>query len=558
MRLFLALLIAISLFACQPKDLPYANRQLYFEIEAIDKEIYNNPDQAIIALDSLAINSNNRQILSYVNLLRSIAYEQIHGVTNMDSSIRNAFIWYSNHGSLYNQCRAKLYHSLSLFNKNRNDSLAYRYIAEAEELYNKFKGKDLNIEAKLYYVLGKLHRAASNKEVAHSSLVKSLKLAAKANNKSTEYQTRFELFGLFLSQKEYSKALETISTFADEEPLPAHIELQLQMAMYNYFTAKKESAIAIEYLKKAIQLKSANDKLELNCSRIYYFMGLHYNRLGDSENARKNVELAVKSIPDSSKHDSHFYYRLLAEIKQKEGNNLEAATLYNKAYISYIQAYTRINREKTLELESNFKAADQKRRLDLMQKRLNQKSALIVSLISLLVLVALVLGINLSILFKQYSDKTNAFTMLVNESNKWWLLSTLFQENSKVISDFIEKAHKEIGKARKISPEIYESLNSILDEAVGETRAALPKIVAHEHFAKSYEDIAEIEGITDFERMVLVLEKEGFSMPEIAYFLNSSNTSIRTIRGKVVRKISKNNSKTSSDEVNNTQQPNIK
>jgi DNA-binding NarL/FixJ family response regulator len=53
--------------------------------------------------------------------------------------------------------------------------------------------------------------------------------------------------------------------------------------------------------------------------------------------------------------------------------------------------------------------------------------------------------------------------------------------------------------------------------------------------------------LTDFEKLVYVLGEEGFSISEIAKFLNSSYSSIRTIKGKITRKINKSEEEIGAD-----------
>lgn len=534
--------------SCTPEMTDGATGELAKELTILEDLVYTNPAKALQIIDSvktssLYINDNEhageKYYGAYLNLCEAIASEQKNGTYQNDSAMAVSLDWFRKKSDQYNICRSLLYRSIALFHINRFDSTAYDAILESQNLYIKTGEKDTRLGAKIHLYLGKQYRANSNEELARLSLGKSLEKATLAGDKNTAYSARIELFRLDLATKRYSQALNNISVFADETELPPFIEYNLNMAMYYYYSAKKESKIAIEFLKKILELKQTEPPLSINYPLIYYMLSLQYNRLGQQDSTDYYTKASVTAIKDTSRSDSHFYYRSLADLYQKQGNFKEAASLYKKAHFSYMLAHTRISKKKLLELESKFNFAGQEKIIQELKSRDHFLINVILILLATIVIGFFYFTINLSRLEKRSAKIKEQSKRQKNESDKNWLLSQLFIQASGILPQFMDNVFSEAGRVRKISGETFENLNKIIDNAGNASRSSLPEITSSARFNDAFGNLPFIGELTDFEKLVYVLGEEGFSISEIANFLNSSYSSIRTIKGKIARKINK-------------------
>lgn len=455
--------------------------------------------------------------------------------------------WFTKKSDQYNICRSLLYRSIALFHKNRFDSTAYDAILESQNIYNKIGEKDTHLGAKIHLYLGKQYRANSNQELARLSLEKSLEKATRAGDKNTEYSARIELFGLDLATKRYSQALNNISVFADESELPPFIEYNLNMAMYYYYSAKRDSKIAIEFLKKILEIKQTDPPLSINYPLIYYMLSLQFNRLGQQDSSDYYTKASVTAIKDTSRSDSHFYYRSLADLYKRQGNYQEAASFYKKAHFSYMLAHTRISQKKLMELESRFNYAGQEKIINELKSRDHLLINIILILLAVIAIGVFYFAINFSRLDKCTTKAKEQSKRHKNESDRNWLLSQLYIQTSGILPQFMDNVFAEAGRVRKISVEAYENLNKIIDNAGNSNRSSLPEITSSARFKDAFGNLPFIGELTDFEKLVYVLCEEGFSISDIAKFLNSSYSSIRTIKGKITRKINKSEEETGVD-----------
>ena len=545
--LFFSSLILLSCDARQSKTVQECCRE---SLSKAEQYSYTDPDKALHILDSVKQKNNllfvkskadyNPGLNAYTNLIYAISYEQKYGHFLNDSIINISCEWYKNKKDNYNICRSLLYKSIASYSKNRLDSLAFRSINQAIDIYEKSPNKDYDLGAKLYLYLGKQYRASSNTEQAIDVYKHSISLAEKCDNKNTLYSSKIELFGLYLASRNFSEALNTISILADVDTMPKFIEYNLYLSMYNYYSAKKDGEIALEYLRKVTKMDTTGLVRSINFPRIYYLMSLQYNRLGQSDSSLAYSKASVESVKDTTLPDTHFYYRTLADKYQQQGNFKDAAALYRKAHYSYIISYTRLSQKKVIELESKLNLI----KLDQTIERLKTQSKIILSL-SLFALTFLSLfSLNY---FKKYKQNRSRLAhlktvhdQLSQNYNAKWLESELLRHSSATITQLTDNIIQEAGKIRKISKESFENLNNLVDTTNNYTRSYLSEISNSQHFKKQYGHITELSIMTDFEKLVYILNEEGYSNNDIANFLNTSHSSIRSVKVKIQKKIQKN------------------
>ncbi|MDP3435622.1 MAG: hypothetical protein Q8S04_00105, partial [Bacteroidales bacterium] len=140
---------------------------------------------------------------------------------------------------------------------------------------------------------------------------------------------------------------------------------------------------------------------------------------------------------------------------------------------------------------------------------------------------------------KKLSESESNSKMFEENLNKLWITSEICKTTSFIFPQLIDNVYMEAVRSRKLSNEVFDSLNSIIDQANSLSRSSLSSITTTEEFFAIYGDIENLDQLTDFEKLIFVLNEEGFSNLDIANFLNSSEASIRTMKGKILKKIQK-------------------
>lgn len=536
MKTCLALLFSLLVISCNQK------KEINSSINALHKleeKLYSNPSAMLDSISIINKTISTEEARAYSNLLYAIAYEQKFGVFKNDSSINSAVKTFKKDGDNFNYSRALLYAAIAQYGNKNLDSVAYHKIRIAESLFKKESKIDYNLGATLYFYLGKFYRLNSNYEMAQQALKKSLEYSKSATNNTTLLNASLELFNLKLIDKKYREALNTISCFADEADLPPHIEYAFYNAMYNYYSAKKEPKIAIEYLKKTLQINSQELQIDVKNSKTYYQLAYWYKKIDMKDSSLYYAQAAVASVADSYAYDSHFYYRYLADILYENKQYEKASQLYKKAHLSFAVSFTKFSQQRSLELKAKFNFEEQEKEVF----SLKREKTLILNL--LLIVTASITLISLSYYFyarkssKTISHLNQKLTVLDKKHNKCWLISNIYMSTSYILPQLIDNVYQEALRSRKVSKETFDSLNKIIDIANSSTRASITEITNSEQFIKTFGNIYNLDTFTDFEKLVYALNKKGYSYSQIANFLNSSQSSVRTIRSKILRKIEK-------------------
>jgi len=425
MRFFKALFLSAVLFSCSTVERDNLLTDKLNDVKKYEKFLYSKPEVVLDSLSGVLLEYKDKNEYSaYSSLLYSIAFEQKYGILKIDSIIAKSAQWYERGDDYYNICRTKLYSSIALYSLNRVDSNAYRIIKEAESLFEKSYNDDNHIGTTLYLYLGRMNRARSQADVAEEYLKKSLELSNLANYRIGVLNSSLELFTFYLSYKRYSEALSSIACFGDEEQLPPYIEYNLYNSLFNYYVAKKDTKIAIEYLKKILNITNT-EELDINYPKIYYQLALQYKRIEQPDSTLHYGVLSVNSIKDSNNTDSHFYYRYLGDIYASTGDLQSSTSFYKKAYHSYINAYTKLSRNRVLEIERKYDV-DQK---NLQIASLEKERVIFVNFIFLLIAV-LIIAISLYAIKKRrmqkkISESESQAKRFEENLNKLWITSEI-------------------------------------------------------------------------------------------------------------------------------------
>ncbi len=506
MKYLLTFLIALTIYSCSEQS-TISENEIRGQLKEVEKILYSNPKAV---LDSLSGKIGKKSVIDEFSALSiiyyTIAYEQSYGAVKGDSLLSLAYEWFTKKKDYLNICRSLLYKSIYYTAKDKQDSSAYKMLKDAESLLQIKKIDNPQLEASLYLYLGKINRAKGDGPQALEYLSKSKEISAHNNYKTGVLNSSLELFNYYIGIREYGDALNSIACFGDENQLAPYIEYDYYSGMYLYYVSKKDYAIAIEFLKKILNLKNSSE-VEINYPKIYYQLALQFKRLDMKDSTLEYGILSVKSIKDSASTDSHFYYRNLAEIYAASGDYKTALDYYKRAHNSYVNAYTRQSIARLTEVNRKYDINLKNRQIE----SLKNDKALFINLMVLLIFILIISTILFVVKFISLKrDKTEVLRKsdeLNKEQRKLWLISEIGRSNSDILPQVIDNVYLEAARSRKVSNEIFDSLNNVIDQANTLSRSSLSAITNDSNFENYYGNIEKLKQLTYFEKLVYILSE---------------------------------------------------
>jgi len=526
--------LAALLFSC--KSIGHEQQNIKERLEVWDNIIDNNPKAVIDSLETIKPESLSKSNTAYYNLLSTIARHFNYFNFQNDSAISQAVNWYRGVKDYRNYCRSLLYKGIVIYNISQVDSSSYMFIKHAEEIYTSRGINDKTLESTLYLYLGRISRIKVKYIDAERYLNKSIKISKEINNVYILQNARIDLFWTYLSQKRYSEALSNIITFADEDSLSPNIQYKFYNALAGYYSSKQDFKISTEYVKRMLAMK-CTDNLDINYSKLYHSLANYYVRCNRPDSSLFYGQLAVLSIKEVNA-DTHFYYRYLADRYSQIGDYRQAFENCRQAYITYISAYSKISRNRYLEIEKRY---------DLSQKESQLRKSEADKAFLFSVVISLSLMVVLTILFfrkfvnkynrKQESSEEEIFSA-TNELKRSWFINEVQKISAELLPRFIEDVNKHASRSRKQSKEISDELNKSIDDVKSAVRNKLTAIVRNETFMTLNPSLKYLQDLSDLEKTIVALIEYGYTTQDIADLLNTSTSNIRATKTKIRDKIS--------------------
>lgn len=534
------LLIAVSfltfIFSCSHNK----TEEIFFQnkLGIIDKCIYDKNHDAIDSLNTINTSILSENNKAYYNLLYAIAINESTGTFKNDSLITFSLIWYEKKKDHYNYCRSILYKGIALFNNNKCDSIAYSHIKQSEEIYNNYKFGDKILKSRIYQYLGKINRAKKNYIEAERYLLLSCAISAELKRNKEELITRLDLFWTYLAQKRYKDALNNIIQFEESGISSPEIQYNLYYALSGYYSAKNDFNISIEYIKKIIRLME-NKSLIIDKSKLYYTLSSYHKRVGAQDSALYYSKLAVLSISDFSSTENHFYYKYLADIYVSKGDYVNAYSNYKNAYKTYIYAYSKVTRDKVLEIEKKYETSRLETQL------LNNKRYKSFFMVFSLLLFSFSTSVISVLLLKLRKYKNQAIITEIQsgtikqELKQYRLITELLQISAELLTVFTDALNIQAYKHRKTSSIVFDDLNKLLDSIKSESKRKLTIVANSEMLLTDNPNLKFYPELSDLEKIVFVLKYYGYSSKDIAKILSTTSPRITAVNAKVKEKISK-------------------
>ncbi len=539
MKQILFFILALITFSCNISRMDSPQEQISWRLRNLDRQVYQSPGMVLDSVKVISSQSLNERNIAYSKLLMTIAYEYANGTTLTDSARLIPDTYFRVSEDIYNHTRTLLYNGITLFNKDKNDSTAYIMVKDAEKLYLNNHIRDYNLGGTLYLYIGRIHRARANRIEAENNLLKSLEFSQKAANRINLLNARLELFWIYLAQQRYGDALAQSAYFGDEPEIPSYMAYNLYNGLFSYHSAKRDNTIAIEYLKKMVNTAKAA-KLNVNYPKLNGIIANFFKRDNNKDSTLHYSKLAVASITDTLETDSHYYYKYLAELYAEDNNYKEALTNYKLAYTTYMKAFTRMSINRVAEIERKYDITSKEAEIKSLK---SQRTVLIFIVILITILSLTTIYIIMRLLKKHHNKAVMAVKEKAHykqDNRRLWITSEILKTTSYVLPQLIDNVYKEALRSRRVSSEIFDSLTSIIEQTNLMTRSSLASITSKEEFSEMYSYHPNLDKLTDYEKLVFILSEDGFSNQEIGDFLNTTQSSIRSLKGRIHKKVFQN------------------
>ncbi len=539
MKVTLLIYFSLILLSCTSLINNDKESSLNADLMSMENFLFSNPDKVINFTASLESKGLTQADNHYKTLLYSIAYEHKFGKYSDKESASETAEWFRTTGDSYNLCRSLLYKSIANFSSEIFDSTSYCTIKEAESLYILNDFNDLNLASKLFLYLGRLYSIKSEFTQAEVAIRRSMDYSSLVNNNTAFLNSALELFSLQLTLGRYSECLISISSFGDIDSLPPYLEYNLYNALFKYHSSKRDSYIAIEYLRKILAIEETTE-ISINYPRTYYKIASLYKRTGIADSALNYAIKATSYPPNKNDSETHLYYSLLAEIYYEKGEHQNSALMYKNAHKSYLDSESDKNRIRNLEIQKRFDLNEKDYQVSMLTKQKAIHLNMIFAIFVVMLFMTLFFVFKLRSLQDELHNTETALKEIGKDRKCLWLISEIYKSSSFILPQLIDNVYLEAVRTRRVSNETFDSLNKIIDIANSASRSSLSSITNGDKFAELFGHIEELNKLTDFEKIIYILSQENLSNTEIANFLNSSQSSIRTMRGKIQKKIQNN------------------
>lgn len=518
------------------------------KLKAIDEIVYNNPFGARDSLNLISKDLLSEENLAYYNLLWNIMKDKCGAQDwkSTDTLIYRSLKWYRQSSDKYNLCRALLYSGI---NKHIDpDTSGFAVISEAEKIFKKHSLTDIETKASIYRYLGKIlnynywvivHSPKLIGTLPDQYLNMSMELYKSIGKENEADLVKIDMLRVIIySHKPQHELLAEMDKMAAREDLSDEVRFKLYQLFSSYYQGRSNYEKAIFYKKEIISNNLAQPTYSDGLTSEYEDLAILYKFIGDLDSS---IVYSDKAI-ESSKEVGNYYFRAysnksacLKEKKEKEAA-YEAFRKYYDYHVSHI-VFANINKIKEIRsrattdlLYANLSKERYKRHLQV---------SLIISFLAVLSS-ALLLYIylrNRKRCIKVKNNTDHAINAVSQEITKMRLINDILRIPTANMSQTLDNVSIEAARLRKVSKESSDILNNFIIDIRNNTKNDISEIARSEKFASQFPEVASLNELSPYEKIILVLANYGYSNKEIADILANNHSSIRTLKSKLKEKI---------------------
>jgi tetratricopeptide (TPR) repeat protein len=429
--------------------------------------------------------------------------------------------------------------------------MLYYNLQEAERIFYKNNIKDNDFKSQIHTVIGHTYRF--NKlyqseeitfdktyKIPETHFIKSMTINTKLDNQEEIQKVKLEMFVIKALQNKGKEALAILNSLGNPDSLSLRIKYELYRAYDSYYTfyaSKKEKDLtkSIEYLKKVIEIRKIAKVYEPSLSTFYRSISERYMKIDKPDSALCYTKIALKSAEENYDINVFAHYKYLSDAFASNGDYISALENCRKVLPSYLSVSTK---------------AEKKSLLNIKKELTKTKNSLIkVKMISIILCITiLLLFICFSIIIlklrKKYrsvlQERKNTLSQistLKDQLTRTNFINLIHETTVEALPRLVDDINKHANRSRKFSSELSDDLNDTLNSIRSLSKDNLSVIAHSENFISANPNVKYLTTLSDMEIVILILFDLKFSSKEISELLSNSQSSVRSMKTKIKRKI---------------------
>lgn len=529
-------------------------------LERLDSLLTSQPEAVLDSLKLTNTDNLNRYNKAYYQLIEVIAKDKISFNFISDSLINLTVDELFGYSAKQpgNYARSLMYQGVVRYRMQITDSTAYQPLRDANTIFSALTPPDLRNKYLCLYYLAEIHDKNKNYSLARKYLAEASTVARQIGDTSYLYSAYSGIFWIDINRSDYKGAKHYIDTISHYVLSNDEYVISFKNMQSVYFERIGQYNKSLQLEKQILQLK--NKQGYQNTLLVNYFnISNAYNRLNQLDSAMKYAVLSIQSIRDTSNLMNHYYYISAAKIAEQLKIWKLSSSGYKTGY-EIIKGNIDKNLDtKIFELEKKYNLTEAENKV----LRFRNQTVLLIGLILILVLVVFALI--------QYQIKQKQIKSLIEERNR--LLERekkLLQDKQEVlINENIKNEQELLNKQlvlsffQQISMQNLEMKNFLYDLKIN-TYIANNKTI-YNKISKECEDYnrktkinngnlfsdnklmtltrisnKDIAKLNKSERLILLLIAIGVDNLGMAVLFNTSSDSIRNRKSQLKKKIEQN------------------
>jgi len=510
---------------------------IYQKLSTWDNNLNKNPKvilDSLRYLDTAGISKKNQ---AYYSLLTSIAKSKSGIMERRDSVITAAASFFEKENDYYNLCRALLYKGIIQYNLTRPSIKIYTSLKSAEEVYNKHKLDNPQIEAEIYRYLGKTLRNNRNFTDSEPYFKKSIRINDSIKNHSDAQLCRLDHFWSYHFQRRKMEAYACLLAVSLNDTTSPIIRYNYYNAFARHYTDDRKYDLSNRYLRKMIGIKDLDELKSLDKCDIYFSIAANFKQLHETDSA---IVYGLMAINTSGKHFFSIpesYNRLLGDMYMIKDDYRSASEYYRYASRLSGDYVSNSSWVRDPKVDMAYELSKKDSKLDKARSKLKVLYGFIAFLTLIVLSAIVVIRFNRRSYRQCMEDKDKQRSAIEAELKRSRFINLIHETSVGALPKLVDDVNRHANRSRKFSSELSDDLNDSINNIRSFSKNNLSAIAQNESFLAANPNVKYLTSLSDLEIVILILVDLKFSTKEISDLLNNTTASVRAIKTRIKEKI---------------------
>ncbi|MFA5848554.1 MAG: tetratricopeptide repeat protein [Bacteroidales bacterium] len=486
------------------------------------------------SLDTVGISVKNH---AYYSLLTTIAKNKSGITERRDSVITTAASFFEKENDHYNLCRSLLYKGIIQYNLTRPAFKIYTSLKSAEEVYNKHKLDNPQIEAEIYRYLGKTLRNNRKYKESEPYFKKSIRINDSIENHSVAQFCRLDYFWSYQLQNKKREAYSCLLAVSLNDTAAPIIRYNFYNAFARYYADDRKYDLSNKYLRKMIRIKDLDELKKMDHSGIYFFIASNFKQIHETDSAIFYGLMAISPSYNLFFNIPGSYNRLLGDMYMRKGDYKSASEYYRDASRSSGNNTTVSTWVRDPEVDMAYEVSKKDSKLDKARGQLKVLHAFIAFLTLLVLSAIVVIRFGRRAYRRCMEDKDKQSSAIEAELKRSRFINLIHETSVGALPKLVDDVNRHANRSRKFSSELSDDLNDSINNIRSFSKNNLSAIAQNESFLAANPNVKYLTSLSDLEIVILILVDLKFSTKEISDLLNNTPASVRAIKTRIKEKI---------------------